>query len=308
MISLPRRLPLLLIPILILFFSACNGTLYQNASPVVFSTDGATVEGSGAVVSTGEDGVTVTITSGGAYRLSGECRNGAVVVNCADEVTLVLDGLTLTHPTGSCIASVGEGNLVLYVCSGTESTLTDGTGYVFPDAVTDEPDAVVFAKSDLTLAGDDDGICHMVAYYKTGAATKDDFTLTGGNYTVSSIRHGICGRDSVTITDGCLAMEAAADGIRTTNDNPGKEGTVTISGGRITIAASDEAIQSISDITITGGEITLDSTNNGIKTDGGTLQITGGTVSLTAPDEPIIAAAVTHTGGVFTVNGTDYAG
>ena len=158
-----------------------------------------------------------------------------------------------------------------------------------------------------TLWGDKDGICHMIAYYKTGAATKDDLTVTGGNYTVSSIRHGIRGRDSVTVTGGYLAIEAAADGIRTTNDRPGKEGTVTISDGHVTITAGDEGIQSISDITITGGTLTIDSTNNGIKTDAGKLEITAGTVSITAPDQPVIAASTEHTGGELTVNGTPFA-
>ena len=307
MTNIARCLPLYLLPVLVLLFSACTAASYRDAPPVTFSADGAVSDARGAAVSTTEDSVSVTITAGGTYRLTGTCQNGSVVVDCADAVVLVLDNLVLTNPTGSCIASVGEGDLTLYALSGTESTLRDGTGYVFPDALTDEPDAVVFAKSDLTLSGDKDGICYMIAYYKTGAATKDDLTVTGGNYTVSSIRHGIRGRDSVTVTGGYLAIEAAADGIRTTNDRPGKEGTVTISDGHVTITAGDEGIQSISDITITGGTLTIDSTNNGIKTDAGKLEITAGTVSITAPDQPVIAASTEHTGGELTVNGTPFA-
>lgn len=303
MTTITHRLTFLVLLFLLLLLSACSAVPYQNAQSVLFSEDGATSDSPGVAISTSEDGVLVTITSGGAYRLSGACPNGSVLVNCMDEVVLALDGLTLTNPTGSCIASLGEGNLTLYALSGSESTLTDGTGYVFPDAVTDEPDAVVFAKSNLTLSGDEDGICHIVAYYKTGAAAKDDLFVVGGNYTVSSIQHGIRGRDSVHITGGYLAIEAAADAIRTTNDNPGKEGTVTISGGKISLTAGDEGIQSISDITISGGALTIDSTNNGIKSNIGKLLVKGGVTTITAPDEPILASSTLHTGGDLTVNG-----
>lgn len=314
MTNIARRAPLaLILPVLALIlsvpgllFAACTAAPYRDAAAVVFSEDGATSDSPGAAVSTEGGGVSVTITSGGTYRLSGACRSGSVVVDCADGVVLLLDGVVLTNPAGSCVASVGEGELTLYALSGTESTLTDGTGYVFPDAVTDEPDAVVYAKSDLVLAGDDDGICHLVAYYKLGAATKDDLSVTGGNYTVSSIRHGIRGRDSVSVTGGSLAIEAAEDGIRTTNDKPGKEGKVAISGGSISVTAGDEAIQSISDVLISGGSLTIDSTNNGIKSDIGSLRVTGGSLSLNAPDKPIIAAAISHLGGDFTVNGLAY--
>ena len=295
----------LLVPLLVSLLSSCGGDPYASARPVTFQADRADVaEADGMEVSVGENGaVVVTITAGGAYRLSGTCASGSVVVDCAEDVTLVLEDLTLTNPAGSCIASIGEGNLVLYVRAGTESTLTDGAGYVFPNAMTDEPDAVVFAKNDLTLSGAGDGICHLVAYYKTGAAAKDVLTVTGGNYTISSVRHGIRGRDGVSVTGGLLAIDAAADGIRTTNDNPGKEGTVTVSGGVVQIMAGDEGIQSVSDVTVTGGEVTIDSTNNGIKSASGTLRVTGGLLSVTAADEAVIAVDVSHTGGAFTVDG-----
>lgn len=283
---------------------SCSASPYANAVPISFSADGVTADGAGISVSTDADGAyTVTISAPGAYRLSGVCENGAVVVDAADEVTLVLDGLTLTHPTGACIASVGEGNLTVHALSGTESALSDGAGYVFPDAVTDEPDAVIFAKSDLTLSGDSDGICHITARYKTGAATKDDLTVTGGNYTVSSVRHGLRGRDSVTVSGGLLAIEAAADGIRTTNDNPGKEGTIAVTGGTVQISAGDEGLQSIADVTISGGALTINSTNNGVKTDAGAFTVTGGSVVIDAVDTPLLVPETIHTGGTLTVNG-----
>ena len=283
---------------------SCSASPYANAVPISFSADGVTADDAGVSVSTGADGAyTVTISAPGAYRLSGTCENGAVIVDTADAVTLVLDGLTLTHPTGACIASVGKGELIVHALSGTESTLSDGAGYVFPDAATDEPDAAVFAKSDLTLSGDSDGICHITARYKTGVATKDNLTVTGGNYTISSVRHGLRGRDSVTVTGGLLAIDAAADGLRTTNDTPGKEGKITITGGTVQIHAGDEGIQSVSDVTVTGGTLTIDSTNNGVKAAAGALTVTGGSVTIDAVDEPVLVTETVHTGGTLTVNG-----
>ena len=248
---------------------SCSASPYDNAVPISFSADGVTADGAGISVSTDADGAyTVTISAPGAYRLSGVCENGAVVVDAADEVTLVLDGLTLTHPTGACIASVGEGNLTVHA-----------------------------------LSGDSDGICHITARYKTGAATKDDLTVTGGNYTVSSVRHGLRGRDSVTVTGGLLAIEAAADGIRTTNDNPGKEGTIAVTGGTVQISAGDEGLQSIADVTISGGALTINSTNNGVKTDAGAFTVTGGSVVIDAADTPLLVPETIHTGGTLNVNG-----
>ena len=296
--------------ILVLSLAGCasgEAGLLRTAVSVEFTDDGAAATDDAVSIATEDDGaVTVTICTGGAYRLTGSCANGAVIVDCAADVTLLLDALTLTHPDGACIASIGDGTLTICPVSGTESSLTDGTGYQFTDPLTDVPDAVLFAQGDLRLTGSDTGILHIRALYKTGIASRDMLCMEGGTYTISSIRHGMHGRDGIAISGGFTAIEAAADGMRTTNDKPGKEGTVAITGGKVTILAGDEGIQSVGNVTFSGGTTAIDSTNNGLKTEG-MLQVTGGTVSIGAADEALLAAETAHTGGSFSVNGADYA-
>jgi len=73
------------------------------------ATDGVSVENG-----------TITITSGGTYRLTGE-YSGQVKIEATktDTVRLVLDNAKITNSTGPAINVAGAGEAVIYTASGT---------------------------------------------------------------------------------------------------------------------------------------------------------------------------------------------
>jgi hypothetical protein len=152
----------------------------ENTSVTAYITlngDSITLDGSGATV----DGRTVTITSAGTYRISGTLDDGRVVVDTADEETvrLVLDGADIACSTNAPIYVAGAEKTVITLADGTVNSVTDGSSYVFEDASSDEPNAAIFSKDDLTINGG--GSLTVNANYNDGITSKDDLKITGGS-------------------------------------------------------------------------------------------------------------------------------
>ena len=106
------------------------------------ATDGVTVS----------DGV-ITITKAGNYKLTGT-YSGQVKVEAADSdmVRLILDNATITNSTGAAINVAEADEVVIYTASGSTNTVSDGSSY--SDTASGSPDAAIYSKSDLTLAGE----------------------------------------------------------------------------------------------------------------------------------------------------------
>lgn len=296
-----KRLTALLLSVLLMLpMTACSSEEDQLASKAIdISLEGptATSEGDGVHIEGGQ----ITISSHSIYRISGTLADGQILVDCADagEVWLLLDDAHITCSTGACIY-VKQADLThISLEKDTVNTLTDGVGYIF-DPGDDEPDGTLFARDDLELRGE--GTLVIDANFKNAIAAKDDLTISGGVYEVTSVGHGIKGKDSLTITGGVISVEADGDGLKSTNAEGGSKGVVTISGGVVDVFAGDEGIQAISDVTVSGGVVTVDSRNNGIRS-GTALNISGGDLNINAEDTPIDAPEENKTGGLLTISG-----
>jgi len=110
-----------------------------------------TVSGTGATVSDNK----VTITSSGVYEISGTSSNCQIIVNSESEenVYLVLNNVNLTYENSVPIYVQAAKNAILVLPDGTTNTITDGDSYTFEDSTTDEPNATIFSKDDLTIRG-----------------------------------------------------------------------------------------------------------------------------------------------------------
>ena len=284
----------------VLPMTACSSEEDQLASKAItISLEGptATSEGDGVHI----DGGQITISSHGIYRITGTLADGQILVDCADagEVWLLLDGANITSTTGACIY-VKQADLThISLEKDTVNTLTDGVNYTF-DPGDDEPDGTLFARDDLVLQGE--GTLVIDANFKNAIAAKDDLTIAGGVYDITSVGHGIKGKDSLTITGGVVSVDADSDGLKSTNVEGGSKGVITISGGVVDVFAGDEGIQAISDVTITGGVVSVDSRNNGIRS-GTALNLTGGELHINAEDTPVDAPAENRDGGILTIGG-----
>ncbi|MDT0126094.1 carbohydrate-binding domain-containing protein [Paenibacillus sp. RRE4] len=209
----------------------------------------ATVTGSGAKAASGS----VTISEAGTYVLSGELTNGQIVVNVADKgvVHLVLNGATIHDNDSSGIYIQKAGKAVITLEKGTINAVSDGKTYVYADSSTDEPDAAIFSKADLTFNGA--GQLTVTGNYNEGITSKDDLKIISGSINVKAADDGIKGKDMVAIQAGTITVDAAGDGIKSTNDTDTSKGFVAIADGTFTIQSGSDGIQAETSLVTDGG-------------------------------------------------------
>lgn len=239
---------------------------------------------------TATDGVTlsdgvITITKAGNYRLSGT-YSGQVKVEAADSdmVRLILDNATITNSTGAAINVVEADEVVIYTASGSTNTVSDGSSY--SDTASGSPDAAIYSKSDLTLAGE--GTLKVEGNYEEGIHTTDGLVIASGTLEVTAANTGIKGKDYVDILDGTVTVTATKDGIKATNDTDGNRGWVRLSGGTVNISAGDDGFKAERVLEISGGTLNITESNEGIEAQ--YINILDGTVNVTSSDDGINAS------------------
>ena len=238
------------------------------------ATDGVTVS----------DGV-ITITKAGNYKLTGTYE-GQIKVEAADSdmVRLILDNATITNSTGAAINVVEADEVVIYTASGTTNTVSDGSSY--SDTASGSPDAAIYSKSDLTLAGE--GTLKVEGKYEEGIHTSDGLVIASGTLEVNAANTGIKGKDYVDILDGTITVTATKDGIKATNDTDGNRGWVRLSGGTVNISAGDDGFKAERVLEISGGTLNITQANEGIEAQ--YINILDGTVNVTSSDDGINAS------------------
>jgi hypothetical protein len=275
-----------------------------DISYIILEGDSITLDGDGATV----EGNVITITSAGTYSVSGTLNDGQIRVNTEDSVMvkLVLNGADITCSTSAPIYIINAGKTVITLANGTENYITDGNSYILEDPASDEPNAAVFSKDDLTINGD--GSLTVEANYNNGITSKDDLKITGGTIIVNAVNDGIKGRDCIGIKDGTITLNAGGDGMQSNNDVDSEKGFVFIEGGTFNIIAGADGIQAETGILITGGDMTIATgggstvsttdTAKGIKA-GINITIEGGTINIDSADDSI------HSNDSITINGGD---
>lgn len=243
------------------------------------ATDGVTVS----------DGV-ITITKAGNYKLTGTYE-GQIKVEAADSdmIRLILNNATITNSTGAAINVVEADEVVIYTASGTTNTVYDGSSY--SDTASGSPDAAIYSKSDLTLAGE--GTLKVEGKYEEGIHTSDGLVIASGTLEVSAANTGIKGKDYVDILDGTVTVTASQDGIKATNDSDGNRGWVRLSGGIVNISAGDDGFKAERVVEISGGTLNITQANEGIEAQ--YINILDGTVNVTSSDDGINASYSTTT-------------
>ena len=243
------------------------------------ATDGVTVS----------DGV-ITITKAGNYKLTGTYE-GQIKVEAADSdmVRLILNNATITNSTGAAINVVEADEVVIYTASGTTNTVSDCSSY--SDTASGSPDAAIYSKSDLTLAGE--GTLKVEGNYEEGIHTSDGLVIASGTLEVNAANTGIKGKDYVDILDGTITVTASQDGIKATNDTDGNRGWVRLSGGTVNISAGDDGFKAERVLEISGGTLNITQANEGIEAQ--YINILDGTVNVTSSDDGINASYSTTT-------------
>ena len=241
------------------------------------ATDGVTVE----------DG-TLIITKAGTYKLSGEYQ-GQIKVETADSdaVRLVLDNANITNSSGAALNVVNADEVILYSASGTTNTISDGADYTATGE--DDPDAVVYSKADLTIAGE--GTLKVNGNHEDGIHTSDGLVIASGTLEVNAANTGIKGKDYVDILGGTINVTAQQDGIKSTNDTDEGKGWTRLSNGTVTVNAGDDGFKASRVVEISGGSLTVEQSDEGIEAQ--YINVSGGDVNVTSADDGMNASLKT---------------
>ena len=262
-------------------------THYTNEDLTWDSSDEKTIDLANPTATDGvsvENG-TITITSGGTYRLTGE-YSGQVKIEAAktDTVRLVLDNAKITNSTGAAINVVSAAEAIIYTAAGTTNTVAHEANYTATGD--DDPDAAIYSTANLTLTGE--GSLSVKGAYEEGIHTTGGLVIASGTLEVNAANTGIKGKDYVDITGGIVNVTAAQDGIKSTNTNDESMGFTRLSAGSVTISAGDDGLKAPHTLEISGGTLNIEKSNEGIEAQ--YINILDGDVTVNSSDDGINAS------------------
>lgn len=247
-----------------------------NATKITLSDQNIDVSGEGVKVADGE----ISIEKGGTYLITGTLSDGNVVVNAPDEeVVLVLDQAEITSSDTSALYVYESEETTVYLAEGSTNTLTDAASYSYDGEYAseddDEPNACVYSKSDLVIAGK--GTLTVKANYKNGITGKDDLVIENATVTVDAVNHGVTGKDDCIVKNADLTITSTKDALRSTNDSDEEKGNIVVTGSSLKIDSDEDGIQAENILVM--NESTCD-----VKTgNGGTVTKKAGNMAMGAP-------------------------
>ena len=254
---------------------------FDRTISIVWSSSGVTVSGDyyGYVSADGADVVVDNPSEEKViYNLSGTSSAGSFKLYSERKQALVLDGLTLTNPSGAAI-NVQSKKRTFVVVKGS-NTLSDGSSAAYTSVSDEDCKAVFFAESQLVFSGTGSLTVNAINAQGKAAITSDDYIrmMSAPKVTIvsgSSAGHGLRGKDYVLLDAGTLDISVAAaakkgissDDVVTVN---GGTATIKVTGG--TAYDSDDSeykgcagIKADKQFVMTGGNVTITATGAGGK-------------------------------------------
>ena len=247
----------------------------------------------------------VTITDGGVYVLTGTLTDGRVLVNAPGaDVTLVLQNADITCTDSSALYIYKAANVLVYLPDGTASTLTDGSSYddsdSFSSTADEEPNACLYSKSDLVIAGG--GTLTVTGNANNGITGKDTLKIEGAAVNVTAANHGINGKDCLVLKQANVTVTSGGDALRATNDSDSALGCILIGASALTLTAGEDGIQAETTLTLFDTTGTITSGGGSSASLAGNVTISGGTFTITTGDDGVHAdETVTITDGTLNI-------
>lgn len=220
------------------------------------------ITGDFTITSDTSDGITqsgsvYTITKAGEYTVAGLLSEGQLIVDAGDEdeVTIVLNGTSVTCSTGSPIYVKNASEVKIKSEENSFNEVIDNRAEATEDSSDDTGNAAIYAACDLKLVGK--GALVVTANYNNGIQSKDDLSIKNVIVKVTAVNNSVKGNDAVDIESGnVIAISAKGDGIKTSNSslsNKGnRKGIVTITGGNIDVYAACDDIGAAYGVDISG--------------------------------------------------------
>lgn len=199
----------------------------------------------------------IFIRTTGTYVIDGALKDGQIIVDAEDAgtVRIVLNGATIHSSTSAPIYIKQADKTVLSLEENTENTLSDATEYVYADGETDEPEAAIFSKDDLTINGT--GTLAVSGNFQDGISSRDDLKITGGKIKVTSVDDGIVGRDLFALKEATVSIKATGDGVKASNDEDESKGNIMLESGSLSIQAKADGIQAEKTVTVVDGDYSI---------------------------------------------------
>ena len=260
-----------------------------DATSFVFSDTEITVS-EGAYAGYKTDGTSLTIKESGVYVVSGSCSNGTIVVkkNVTD-VTLVLNGLTLSASATAPVTCNKGSEVTIVAAAGTVNDLSDDN-YNNDDIYTDTelyPDienAVIKCKdgSNVVICGA--GTVNITSNGKNG--------IKGGYDLYEEDEEGNA-TDTLISTASLTIKEVTLNITANVNDGLKSDKELNILSGNITVSAADDGIKcdyvlNIGEENTDGPTINVERSTEGIEA--ATLNVYSGNITANATDDGINAA------------------
>ena len=237
------------------------------------------VDGDGVKVSNSK----ITIFKAGTYYFSGTAEDASIVVeaNKEDIVVLVFDGSNITSKTTSVINGIKAKEIIINLAKNSKNIFTDAKEYTdFTDE--DEPDSLIFSKTDLTINGD--GNLTLNANYEDGIASKDTLKIINANIEITANDDAVRGKDAVVLKDATITIVSKEDAIKSTNEENGK-GYIVVDGGTYNIEAGDDGISAEVSLFINSGNINISKSKEGLEAQ--YMEINGGKINIVSSDDGI---------------------
>jgi hypothetical protein len=171
------------------------------------------------------DGSKVTIVATGTYSITGSLLEGQIIVDAADNdtVRLLLNGLDIHNSTSAPVYILNALKTIIILAENTDNHVQDAAAY---QQSTEEPNAAIFSKTDLTIFGE--GSLTVNGMYNDGIACKDGLIISGGMDAIHS-------NSSLVINGGSFSIATGDDGIHA-------DSVLVVENGEISISASYEGI------------------------------------------------------------------
>ncbi|MBP5333653.1 MAG: carbohydrate-binding domain-containing protein [Bacteroidales bacterium] len=268
------------------------GTEFSRTITVTFSGSGASVEGDvNGIVTIDGNGVTVNNTTTSEkvkYILKGSTSNGFFKVYSNNKQALVLDGVSITNPSGAAINNQSHKRCFVVV-NGT-NFLADGATYT--TVAEEDQKAAFFSEGQLIFSGT--GSLEVSAKGKSGITSDDYIHVTDGPTlrVTSTGGHGIRGKDAIMVDGGDILVTVSADMKKgMTSDSlvvfNGGSTVINVSGGTAYDSEEQEykasaGVKADHTFVMNGGSLTITNSGQGGKgiSGDGNGYFQGGTISV----------------------------
>ena len=196
-----------------------GGTSDVEIAEDTISSDFSLKNSSGTAIS--ETNGVYTISAAGEYTAQGKLT-GQILVNAANkDVTLTLNGVSITNSSVSPIYVQDCNDFDLKVTNNTNNYLYDNrtTDYSTSDS-TDGKGAIHVENGDLKIKGK--GILSIESVANSGIHGKDNVSIKNVTMLIKAVNNGIRGNDKITIEENpTLGIVAGNNGLVTHNSDKG---------------------------------------------------------------------------------------